>query len=69
MIEKISYLGIIGAFFVAFGYSTPANIVWAVSNPVLMFYNYRNKEFAQARMFGVFWCIAMIGLLRVSIYG
>lgn len=65
-VNQITYLSIIGAISVALGFSTPANILWAVSNPILMIHNHRNGELAQARMFAVFGGIALVGVVRVA---
>ena len=66
LIKISTYLSIIGAISVAFGYSTPANLLWLMSNPILIIHNHRNGELAQARMFGVFGCIALVGVVRVA---
>ena len=55
-------LSIIGAASVTLGNPLAANMIWSVSNPALVFHNYQNKEYHQARMFGVFAFLAYLGL-------
>jgi hypothetical protein len=55
---------ILGAVCVSAGHAGTANLVWSISNPGLVYYNWRNGEIAQARMFGVFGILAIIGVFR-----
>jgi len=59
-----SALAIIGAIFVAFNNPLYANIVWSVSNPMLVYYNYKINQFPQLRMFSVFTFISIFGVFN-----
>lgn len=56
------YVSILGAIFVAFGLSFPANLLWSISNPSIAYHNYKIGEIAQAQLFGVFTVIAWFGV-------
>jgi hypothetical protein len=55
---------ILGATFVSLGFSFPANLVWSISNPFLVWHNYREGQNEQALMFSVFACLAIFGVVR-----
>jgi len=57
-------LGIVGAGFVSLGWPTPANIIWSVSNLILVHHNYRIGQKAQAKMFSIFAALAIGGIIR-----
>ena len=64
LLKYIPYVNIIGAMFVSLGNPVLANILWSVTNPLLTYSNYKAGSFEQARMFGVFFVIAVLGLVR-----
>ena len=53
-----------GAIAVAFNRAYIANVVWLISNPLLIYHNYTLGEFEQAAMFTVFALIAIFGTIR-----
>jgi hypothetical protein len=55
---------ILGATFVSLGLSFPANLIWAISNPCLVWHNYRAGQKEQAFMFSIFACLAIFGVVR-----
>ena len=59
-----SALSLIGATFVAAGYALPANVVWCISNPLLIWHNYKAGDLHQARMFAAFAVLAILGVIR-----
>jgi hypothetical protein len=61
--------GIIGCIFVALNMSLYANIVWILSNPLMVIYNYRIKEYGQAWLWTLYVIIATFGLLKHLIGG
>lgn len=74
LLKYIPYVNIIGAMFVSLGQPVLANVLWSITNPLLTYSNYKhwidnpiecnNNSLAQARMFGVFFVIALLGLVR-----
>lgn len=58
-------LGIIGAIFVAFGEPLTANIIWLVSNPLLLYHNHKIGQSSQSRMFFVFTAISLFGVVNL----
>lgn len=66
MIEKFgTSLGVVGAVFVALGNPLNANIVWVISNPLLIYHNYRIGQLYQSRMFFVFTIISLFGTINL----
>lgn len=66
MLPKIgTYLGIVGAFLVALGKPLEANIIWSISNPILVYHNWKIKEFNQSKMFLVFTLISAFGIYNL----
>lgn len=66
MIEKLgTSLGIIGAVFVALGKPLTANLIWVVSNPLLIYHNYKINQASQSRMFVVFTVISLFGIINL----
>jgi hypothetical protein len=55
---------VLGAVCVTAGHAGGANAVWSISNIGLIWHNVRKGEFYQALMFGVFWILAVIGVVR-----
>lgn len=67
-VHKLSVIGsVVGALFVAFNFAFIANVIWAITNPLLVFYNYKIGEKHQADMFAVFALIAIYGVLRGAV--
>ena len=64
LLKYIPYVNIIGAVFVSLNEPVLANCVWAITNPLLTYSNYKAGSFEQARMFGIFFVIALLGLVR-----
>lgn len=58
-------MAIIGALAVAKNKALFANVVWSISNPLLVGYNYLNGEQEQAIMFGVFTLVAWYGVYNL----
>jgi hypothetical protein len=56
--------GVLGATFVSLGFSFPANLIWSISNPCLVWHNYRAGQKEQAFMFSIFACLAIFGVVR-----
>lgn len=63
MVRIGTFVGLVGAAYVSSGDSLMANIIWAMSNPVLVVYNFKKKEYEQAFMFTVFFILAVRGVL------
>lgn len=64
LLKYIPYVNMVGAVFVSTGSPALANCVWVITNPLLTYSNYKAGSFEQARMFGVFFVIAVLGLVR-----
>ena len=64
LLKYIPYVNIIGAMFVSLNQPMLANLLWSVTNPLLTYSNYKAGSLEQARMFGVFFIIALLGLVR-----
>ena len=74
LLKYIPYVNIVGAMFVSLGQPVLANMLWAITNPLLTYSNYKHwlnnpvednkNSLGQARMFGVFFVIAVLGLVR-----
>lgn len=66
MLAKIgTFLSVVGAFLVALGKPLEANIIWVLSNPILICHNYRIGQLAQSRMFFVFTLISLFGVYNL----
>lgn len=66
MIETLgTSLGIIGALFVALGKPFSANLIWVISNPILIYHNYKINQLSQSRMFVVFTAISLFGVINL----
>lgn len=65
MVRMGTGIGIMGASFVSSGDSLMANMVWAISNPVLILYNLIKKEYEQAFMFSIFWILSIRGVINL----
>jgi len=61
-VDVATYMAIIGAILVSFGYPLVANIIWTPTNIYLTWYNYTNKQLALAKMFAVYTIIALFGV-------
>lgn len=64
-IQILTGASIFGAFLVSLGISTGANLVWSISNPLLVLHNLKAGQTDQARMFGVFSILAFLGVGRI----
>ena len=64
LLKYIPYVNIVGAMFVSLDQPVLANVLWSVTNPLLTYINYKAGSLEQARMFGVFFVIAVLGLVR-----
>lgn len=64
LVQICTAAAILGATFVSLGMSGPANLVWSISNPALVWHNYQAGQKEQAIMFSVFSFLAIFGVLR-----
>jgi hypothetical protein len=68
MISAIVFLGvaggIVGALFCALNKSYTANLIWGVSNLLLILYNLQQGEQIQAGLFLVYEVIALFGVCK-----
>lgn len=60
----ITLFSVIGALSVALQRAGPANLLWSISNPVLVWHNLRIGELSQAAMFSVFAVMAVYGAVQ-----
>lgn len=60
----ITLFSVIGALSVALQHAGPANLLWSISNPVLVWHNFRIGELSQAAMFSVFAVMAVYGAVQ-----
>ncbi|WP_440946930.1 hypothetical protein ACSAZL_01140 [Methanosarcina sp. T3] len=63
ILQPVILPSLIGALFVAAGDAQAANLIWSVSNPLLVWHNCRTRDYSQAFLFFVFWIIAFAGML------
>lgn len=66
-VKVFTGFSILGAFFVALGLPLQANLVWCVSNPGLIYHNYKTGQKEQAIMFSVFASFAFFGVVYNAI--
>ncbi len=57
-------LGYVGAILVASGHVLAGQMVWVIGNGGLVYRNWRRGDRPQAVMFGVYWVIALAGVLN-----
>jgi len=62
LVDIMTYIAIVGAIVVSFGYPLIANIIWLPTNTYLAWYNYKNGQMALARLFIAYDLIAMFGV-------
>ncbi len=62
LIQITTGLAILGALYVASGRALAANILWSISNPVLIFHNLYSGQIEQATMFAVFSLVSLYGI-------
>lgn len=55
-------LGMAGAISLALKLSVHAQIIWAISNPSLIIYNYYKRDYKQAAMFAVYEAVTLYGI-------
>lgn len=55
-------MAILGALYVASNRALAANILWGMTNPMLVFFNAANGQIEQAIMFSAFTIIALYGV-------
>ena len=60
----ITLFSVIGALSVALQHAGPANLLWSISNPILVYHNYSIGEVDQAAMFSVFAVMAVYGAVK-----
>jgi len=63
VIKPVILPSLVGAIFVAAGDAKDANIIWAAANPLLVWHNWRAKDYSQAFLFFIFWVIAIYGVV------
>lgn len=59
-------MAIIGAIAVARNKALLANIIWSISNPLLVVYNFSTGEIEQSVMFAVFTVVAWYGVYNLK---
>lgn len=55
-------LGMLGAIVLAAQLPLHAQLIWAVSNPLLIYYNYRRNDVYQMALFSVYEAVTVIGI-------
>jgi len=63
LLQIFTGASILGAVCVSAGHAGAANLVWSISNPALSIHNWKQGDIHQARMFGVFGFLAILGVL------
>jgi len=66
MISLLVIPSLIGAGFVAMNKANAANLIWAVSNVFMIYYNYMQNDITQVLLFLVYWIISIYGVYRYS---
>lgn len=66
MSDVASYLGIVGAIMVSLNYPLIANIIWGITNPVLIYHMHKLEQYPQRNMFIVFTVVAWFGIYNLS---
>lgn len=61
-VADIAYVSMIGGLFVSFGNILFGNLIWCITNPILIYHNRKIKQNQQARMFTSFFIIAIVGV-------
>lgn len=55
---------IVGSIGVTLGNTFVANLIWSISNPIMVIHNHNCKQKEQAILFSIFTLLAWVGLLR-----
>lgn len=63
-IADIAYVSMFGGIWISFGNILIGNLIWCVTNPILIYHNRQIKQVQQARMFSWFFIIALIGVIN-----
>ncbi len=61
-IQIVTGMAIFGVLYVASNRALAANILWGITNPMLVFFNASNGQIEQAIMFSAFTIIAYYGV-------
>jgi len=64
-IQTATGLAILGALYVASNRALAANILWSLSNPMLILHNILNGQPEQAAMFVVFSVVSLYGIYHM----
>ena len=64
MMDLGVFLGILGAFFVALDVSIAANVIWSVSNVLLIYRAYEMGDIDGAKMFLAYELVCLYGIFR-----
>ena len=65
-LKLLTAFNISGAIAVSMGSPLLANCIWSVTNPFLVWHNYKHNHTEQAVMFGVFALIAIAGVVNLA---
>jgi energy-converting hydrogenase Eha subunit C len=61
---RIGMIGsIAGCVFVALDHALFANMIWVISNPMMLIHNLKIKEHAQVVLWATYVCIALAGVI------
>jgi len=66
--KTILSLGIVGSLigcaYVSLGEPLIASIIWVMSNPLMLYYNFRIKEYAQSSLWLIYILLAIAGVFN-----
>ncbi len=62
LIDVASDIAILGGILTSMGFAFWACVVWSISNPYLVYYNYRTRQMAQFRLFLVMTVVSLLGV-------
>jgi len=66
--QKIGLIGgVTGAFMVSFGYCLEPNIIWLISNTVMLSYFISKKEKELSLQMILYICIACFGIINIGV--
>ena len=65
LIDVASDIAILGGILTSMGFAFWACVVWSISNPYILYYNYKKGEMAQYRLFLVMTIVSLLGVINL----
>ncbi len=65
LIDAASDIAILGGILTAMGFAFWACVVWSISNPYMVYHNYKIGQMAQFRLFLVMTIVSLLGVINL----